>query len=692
MAVAVLLGALIAGAQNARIVLRWKDVPGASAYEVQIARDAAFVEVVLQTRTTTAGYRWEQLPTTTHWWRVRSFDGEGRASEWSPPRSLAVDSAIPTPLKPLDASSIPCGAAVTFELDASPLVKEYLIELSASAEFSGLRTLRSATPGLEVPGLTAGTWYWRTRAVDIKGRTTDTGPLRSFAVKVAPPRLKPVGDVALGVPQVQLSWSEAGCAESYLVEATIDGKTKVAIPSPGTTLAFKAGAAGEYRWRVASVDERKTAGEFSAESVFRVRLPTPVLKAEAGDLRRDLSWSVVPTATSYKVELLRDGERGGEPVASASVSGTTWRTPELTPGVYRWRVTARDALNHASAPSEARSFTRAAGLPLAMPTLVNPTSDVVVEPMSEVRVSWSASPEATGYELEFDGQLSKGPATSFTTPALTIGSHAFRLRATGPGYRFSDWVGPIELYAGVPPVARAEVTRVEQVLHVTLFDAKGRLVSGATPRFKVRDGGLEASVRAGDGWDVPWLPPASGEDVLTIEERDFTDARPIELGFDPYVSVAVRAGGIFNAGAIASPSVGLGVTVRLPFFRRRPGIELRVGGLRAASATEVAGGRVEGEAWMLPITLLLAWHHNVGSFQLKGGAGPVVQPLWLTVGPAASFQVLPGVEAVLSLSRRIGPGRLEGEVSFLYGRLESPLARLNAGGLAVRVGYAFDFL
>lgn len=691
MAVAVLLGALVAGAQNARIVLRWKDVPGASAYELQIARDPAFVEVVLQTRATTAGYRWEQLPTTTHWWRVRSFDAEGRPSEWSPPRTLAVDTAIPTPLKPVDASSIPCGSTVTFELDASPLVKEYLIELSASSDFSGVRTLRSATPSFEVPGLSAGSWFWRTRAVDIKGRTTDTGPVRTFAVKVSPPKLKPAGDVTLGVPQVQLSWSEAGCAESYLVEATIDGKTKVAIPSAGTTLAFKAGAAGEYRWRVASVDERKTAGEFSAESVFRVRLPTPVLKAEVVDVKADLSWSAVPTATSYKVELLREGEKGAEAVASPVVTGTTWRTGELTPGAYKWRVTARDALNHASAPSEPRSFTRAAGLALAKPELLRPTGDAVVEPMSEVELAWSNSPDATDYELEVDGQSSRVKSTSFKTPPLAIGPHTFRLRALGPGYRFSEWVGPIELYAGVPPIASAELELVGELINVKLFDAKGRVVGGATPRFSVREGSLEAPTRNGDGWYVQWTPPGTGEDVLTIEEREFKDSKPIVVALDPFVSVALRAGGIFNAGAIASPSVGLGVTVRLPFLRRRPGIELRVGGLRAFASTDVGGARLSGEAWMLPLTFLLAWHHNVGAFQLKGGAGPVAQPLWLTVGPAAAFQVLPGVEAVLSLSRRIGPGRLEGEVSFLYSRLESPLARLNAGGLAVRVGYAFDF-
>lgn len=687
----VVLWALAAGAQNARIVLRWKEVPGASAYELQIARDPAFVEVVLQTRATTAGYRWEQLPTTTHWWRVRSFDAEGRPSEWSAPRTLAVDTAIPTPLKPVDGAALPCGASVALELDASPLVKEYLVELSASSDFSGVRTLRSTTPSFDVPNLSAGTWFWRTRAVDIKGRTTDAGPVRNFAVKVSPPKLKLAGDIVLGVPQVQLSWSDAGCAASYLVEATLDGKTKVAIPAAATTLAFKAGAAGEYRWRVASVDERKNAGDFSAESVFRVKLPTPVLKAEVVDVKADLSWAPVPTATSYKVELLREGEKGLEAVAAPVVAGTTWRTAELTPGAYKWRVTARDALNHASAPSEPRSFTRAAGLALAKPSMLSPSGDAVFEPMTEVELAWDASPDATEYELEFDGQSQRLQGKAFKTAPLTIGAHSVRLRALGPGYRFSEWVGPIELYAGVPPIARAELELVGELINVRLFDAKGRVVAGATPRFSVRDGSIDTQSRSGEGWQVQWSPPGTGEDLLTIEEREFKDSQRIVVALDPFVSVAVRAGGIFNAGAVASPSVGFGVTVRMPFLRRRPGVELRVGGLRAFASTELGGTRLQGEAWMMPLTLLLAWHHNVGAFQLKGGAGPVVQPLWLSVGPDAAFQALPGFEAVLSLSRRIGPGRLEGEVSFLYSRLESPLARLNAGGLAVRVGYAFDF-
>ncbi|MFZ5445368.1 MAG: hypothetical protein ACOZQL_35585 [Myxococcota bacterium] len=680
---------LSAAAQNARIVLRWKEVPGASAYELQIAKDAAFVEVVLQTRTTSAGYRWEQLPTTTHWWRVRSFDAESRASEWSQPRTVAVDTAIPAPLKPLDGVQLACGAGVTFELDTSPLVKEFLVELSTSAEFSSFRTLRSGTPSLEAGALPPGTWWWRTRAVDIKGRTSGPGPVRTLHVRVSPPRLKPIADVVLGTPQVQLTWNEAGCAKSYVVEASLDGKNRVSLASPTNALAFKAGSAGDYRWRVASVDERGNVGEFSPEGAFKVRLPTPVPRGESVSTRAELSWGPVVGATSYRVELLRTGAK--EPLATSQVSGTSWRSAELSPGEYRWRVTARDAAGHQSNPSDLRSFVRVAGAPLPAVSWLEPGGDRVVPVGTELELSWSSVAGARQYELEVDGVSSALGATRSRTPRLAEGAHVVRVRAMADGYRFSEWAA-LELYAGVPPVARAEVTLVGEQVRVRLFDAKGRLVEGARPRLAVRSGALGAVEAVGGSWQAQWTPAAEQEDVLLIDEREFHAEERLRATVDPFLAVAVRAGGIFSGGAVASPSFGAGLGVRLPWLRRRIGLELRAGGYGAGASVDLGGEPVRAQALLFPISLVVGWHQNVGAFQLRGSVGPALQVAWVHVGGESATTGLPGVEALVSLSRRVGPGRLEAEVSFVYSRLDIPLARLNAGGVAVRVGYAFDFL
>lgn len=686
-----LLLAGAAAAQNARIVLRWKDVPGASAYELQIARDAAFVEIVLQTRTTAAGYRWEQLPTTTHWWRVRSFDAESRASEWSVPRTIAVDSAIPSPLKPVDAATVACGAGVAFEVEASSLVKEYQVELSGNADFSSVRTLRSSGTSLEVSGLAAGTWYWRTRAVDIKGRQSGVGPTRSFMVRVGAPRLKPVADVTLATPQVSLTWAEAGCARSYLVEATHDGKNKVSIPSPTASLAFKAGVAGEYRWRVASVDEKGTPGEFSAESVFRVRLPTPVPRGETVNARAELSWAPVPGATGYRVELTRQGEKRAEAVTSVNVNATTWRSAELPPAQYAWRVSARDALGHVSQPSEPRSFVRSVGAPLAVVTWVAPVDDVVVELDSPVRLEWSPVREAQGYDVELDGRVQRVSGLQWQTPALGDGAHAVRVRAYGDGYRFSPWSKPLELYAGIPAVVRADVSQVDDALRVTLFDSHGRPVRGLKPRLSVSDGSVSDPYPEDTRWRSTWSPPASGRDVLRVHAGAFLSEYPLQATRPSFFSLAFRGGGVFNGQAIASPTGQLGFTVRLPFLRRQIGAELRAGYFPVSRTAEVFGGAVSGNAYVVPVSLVLGWHQTFDEFQVKAAVGPAVQLTWLTVNGARGFDAFPGIELVAGLSRRLGPGRVELDLGFIYSRLESPLANLNATGFGARLGYAFDF-
>ncbi len=535
-----------ASAQNARIVLRWKEVPGASAYELQIAKDAAFVEVVLQTRTNTAGYRWEQLPATTHWWRVRSVDADNRLSEWSAPRTIAVDSAIPIPLKPADNVVFACGAAVSLELAPSTMVKEYQVELSPGVDFANPRVLKSPTPKFEVPGLSAGLWHWRTRAIDVRDKLSSAGPVRSFTVRVAPPRLRPAADASYPA-QVNLTWAAANCAASYVVEASHDGQDRVSISAAGTQLAFKASVAGDYRWRVASIDERGNAGEWSPESVFRVRLAAPKLKPEVIAERAELSWSAVPGANAYVVELKRTGADGLAAATTSTVNGTNWRSEALVDGSYTWRVSAKDSAGHTSPFSEARAFKREAGAVVAV-----------------------AEPEVKAAE----------PAP---TPA---------------------------------PVA-------------------------------------------------PALPP--------------------------YFSLAARAGVILNGEAVLSPQVQLAFTGRLPLLQRQIGLELRAGYYFAARAHEVAGGQLSGRANMLPLSLLAAWHQPLGDFQLKGGIGPALQFTWVTVNGQRDFRVLPGIEVAVTLSYRLGPGRIEGDLGFLYSHFASALAELNASGFGVRLGYAFDF-
>jgi hypothetical protein len=684
------LVASVALAQSARIVLRWKEVAGASAYELQIAKDPGFVEVVLQTRSTTAGYRWEELPQVTHWWRVRSIDAEGRAGEWSPPRTIAVDSVVPEVRRPAEAGLVPCGGPVEVELAASKLVKDYELEVSSTPGFQGARELKQATPTFALGVLGAGPWYVRARAVDLKGTRSAAGPVRSFIVRVPAPKLKPVADQPLGAGQVQLAWAESACAASYLVEANNEGRDRVSVGAKELMLAFKSNGAGEYRWRVAGVDEHGTTGEWSQEGVFHVKLPAPVLKAESvGATRAELSWASVPTATSYKVELFGDQKPPLAPRAQATVTTPSWKSGDLPSGFYSWRVQAKDARGHLSAFSELRRFERRVLQPLPVPTFA--ALPDLFPSHAEVDVSWRAVEGAVDYELEVDGtSLPTLTATHLNLASLADGEHAVRVRALALPARESPPSAPLTFFVGVPEVADARVRVVGEEVQVTLVDARGRVVLGAAPRLSVKQGTLSAPVLRDERWVSKWSS-VTDEDVLTIDERAFHAAREVHRALPPQFWVAGGFGGVFNGGAVSSPSGVLSLGTRLPVFGRRLGVELRGGLAHAASTLPLGGLSVTGSAWLVPMSLLANWQQAVGSFVVRGAVGPSLQVAVVTVGSVRDTRVLPGVEAAASLARPLGPGRLELELGFTYARFDDPAARLNAGGIALRVGYVLDF-
>ena len=680
------LCALSASAQSVRIVLKWKEVAGASAYELEIARDSTFADVVLQTRTAAPTYRWEHLPAATHWWRVRSVDADGRPSEWSPPRTVSVDSTVPDILRPVEGAKLPCGKGLELELVPSVLVKEYQVELSTSAGFASPTVLRQSTPRFDVSALAPGLWYARAGGVDLRGRRTGPGPTRAFAVRLVAPRLTPVTDVMLGAGPVALKWGTVDCASSYLVEAVDDTKEQVTMWAVAPPLTFKPTVAGDYRWRVTGVDQAGASGEWSAEAVARVKLPAPVPRGELVGLDAELTWSPVPTAVSYRVEVTP--EAGGGKRVEGTIAATQWRTAELEPGRYQWRVQAKDARGHTSGLSAPRSFDRPKVTPLPVPELRPAVSAVAIG--AALEVTWGAVEGASDYEVELDGEA-RPPVqvTRFDMPPLAEGWHRVRVRALAAPFKESPFTALLEVFAGVPPVVGANVEVLGEAVKVGLVDRLGRLVADARPSFAAKLGLVDRVEEREGTWVMRWEAPLSGDDVLVIEAKDFHREYPLERrGTKGWLGASI--GVVANGGAVLSPWGVVTGGVRLPVLDGRLGVAVRVGLYSAAASAALEGVTYRGSAWLVPASVLVCWHEAWGEWRFRGLLGPALQLALVAVNEARDARVLFGVELGASVSRRLGPGQVELELGFLYARLDAPLARLNAGGLGLRVGYVLE--
>ncbi len=697
--------------QTARVVLRWKASPGVVSYQLQIARETGFSQLMLDEKVKDPVLKWEFLPSTTFFWRVRSFDSEGRASEWSAARQIAAATSPPLPKMPAEGTAVVCSSEpIAFWLETSSVLKEYLLEVSADGRFSPSDTtvFKSKTGEFQTP-LPVGAFSWRGRGVDLSDRTTEPSPSRKLMVRLAPPRPKQTTDIAVGAPSVTLSWAGVACARSYVVEATHQTTERMVHEAQETSMAFKPAGAGEYRFRVAARDDKGNQSEFSAESSFRVRLPAPIGQAEAvgrpgvKGSQVELAWAASLQAASYQVEVSKS-EHFKEPL-SVGVSALT-HTVLLGPGRYLWRVTARDSSGQLSFSSEPRSFVVPGANPPPNVALLSPSDGaVLVRPVDGMlSLTWTEVPTAVAHELEVDGVIHTLGAPPIRLE-LGDGDHVMRVRALGLTGLRSDWSAPVRFYFGRPQVVRASVTMGNQPLRtdgraksrvvIRLLDSSAAVVSDATPDLSVDHGALEGLHAEGDAWVVDWRAPAELPEgktaTLSIRQGQFKSEETLKLAADfPPLSLAGVVGGRFNLGAVASPSGALSLGYRAPISEGRPTVHVRAGIYGASTTVETPDGPVAARVIAPSFSLLIGAHLDFGRWTVMGVIGAGAQVTVASVDLTTQTTVLPAFEVVAAVGRRFGPGVVEVELSFLYSRLNTSLAKLQAGGLFVGVGYRFD--
>ena len=410
--------------------------------------------------------------------------------------------------------------------DGGAAVSGYKIYRGTSSGGETLLTTLDTATGYVDSGLANGTtYYYRVSATNRAGEG-DVSTERS-ATPGTVPGAPALNAADAGDGSVTLRWSAPASNGGFPVAAynvyrgTASGGETL-LTTLGSTSYVDTGAANgtTYYYRVGalnSLGEGAPSNELSATPVAApvVNAPdAPSLDSATATRPVLLSWR--PGAsdggsplTGYRV--YRGTASGGETLLASLGSQTSYSDDSAAYGTtYYYRVTAVNAVGE-SAPSSELSAT-----PVA-PDTVAPskpgTPKALVVGTSQVALNWTASTDntrVTGYRIYRDGTLvATAPTTYFLDSGLAAAStHTYTVRGI-------DAAGNQSVVSSSLRTKAASLsTGSTGTLSGVVFNAAGKLVSGATVSLRLSSGTVKSTTSSTSGvWKLSSLPP--GQYALT---------------------------------------------------------------------------------------------------------------------------------------------------------------------------------
>lgn len=257
-----------------KVLLRVDFTPlaGARGYRAQIARDARFDEVLVDTTLATPPLRVPGLADGDYVLRLRASDErglEGRAVDL--PFKLKARPEPPLPVAP--AAGARLVGRVDFRWSANPEARLYRLQVARDAAFTQPVVDRSdvTDTAWQLDGLAPGTYHWRVsslRAADDPGPLGDAGAFEVLPTPpVAPPPRADVDD-----QRVSLAWAAQPGQQFDLQLARDAGFTQLLLAQrvAGPALAFDQPGAGRFYVRLRTIEADGYVGPYGSAQYFDV--------------------------------------------------------------------------------------------------------------------------------------------------------------------------------------------------------------------------------------------------------------------------------------------------------------------------------------------------------------------------------------------------------------------------------------
>ncbi len=261
-------------------VLGWQPVPSAERYEVVIARDPEFKQVVSTTETTANVLRRPAgLVPGDYYWRVRAI-AQNLVSDPSSTREFAVAASLP--LVGLAPRSVVSGPLALTWNDPNH-GRTYRVEVSSSREFTDIAgsldavsSSGSESRSAALPWNRPGAFFWRVSLVDGAGAVLASSAPLGFVVAgglpqpvlLAPAPLVDINDI----PSLGFRWKPVPGAGLYrlTLSRTLAGRPQEVFRGETTQTSLNLDrwellALGSYAWRLVAVSDNDQSLESAAQ-------------------------------------------------------------------------------------------------------------------------------------------------------------------------------------------------------------------------------------------------------------------------------------------------------------------------------------------------------------------------------------------------------------------------------------------
>lgn len=367
---------VLVGPDNAKIlsqpgdplIYRWKPVPGAKSYTVEVGPDPDFVDPNLVTTytTTTTMFAPNIIPGDgTYYWRVTGNLSSGVKSTRSEVRSYTINAVVRSggDLDVPGAPEYPADGQTVTEvvLDWHPVdgASTYNLQIATDVNFNTIvQTVNNIKSTRYSPTTTLNNdqYWWRIAPVNADNYQTPwaKSPIWSFTRNwTDQAHLQyPANGAVVGDP-FYFQWSPVPLASHYVLEMSTSSSftpTSTSCTTVHTTYTPSRtagdcwpGAAGTYYWRVKSYDDplpvssEVVIGEVHSFT-YNPDLVTLLAPANGATVTvPTLSWQPYPNADSYKVTLTNTSNNATSSKTTVTTT-LTWPSKLTNAATYKWQV------------------------------------------------------------------------------------------------------------------------------------------------------------------------------------------------------------------------------------------------------------------------------------------------------------------------------------------------------------------